>query len=112
MLAPQIACNTFGTWDFIRVPAPAARMTTAAGRLTVTWRCSLVGCCLAGRASRGLGHDRSRGAGEESSLARPSQDTARQHAEAGGSVQHDGHHITVRDHVWRLIWRIPANIFE
>src|SRR6266699_3224668 len=48
MLAPQIGCSTFGSWDFIRVPAPAARMTTAAGRLTVTWRCSSIGCCVAG----------------------------------------------------------------
>src|SRR5689334_5559146 len=47
MLDPQIGCSTFGSWDFIRVPAPAARMTTAAGRLTVTWRCSLFGCCAA-----------------------------------------------------------------
>src|SRR5215471_17225621 len=50
MAAPQIGCSTFGSWDFIRVPAPAARMTTAAGRLTVTWRCSLIDCCVAGRA--------------------------------------------------------------
>src|SRR2546423_13781296 len=44
MAAPQIGCSTFGTWDFIRVPAPAASTTTAAGRLTVTWRCSLYSC--------------------------------------------------------------------
>src|SRR5579859_8035179 len=50
MLAPQIGWSTFGSCDFIRVPAPAARTTTAAGRLTVTWRCSLIGCCVAGRA--------------------------------------------------------------
>src|SRR6516225_10892031 len=119
MLAPQIGCSTFGSWDFIRVPAPAARMTTAAGRLTVTWRCSLVGCCLAGGPSRGLGHDRARGAGGRSSLARLSQDTVRRPAEAGAGVQHDGRHITVRDHARRLsrsqrrVRREPAaNILE
>src|SRR5215467_9180063 len=64
MAAPQIGCRTFGSWDFIRVPAPAARTTTAAGRLTVTWRCSLVYCCVAGRPRPGLGYNRSRGADE------------------------------------------------
>src|SRR5258708_26367252 len=64
MLAPQIGCSTFGSWDFIRVPAPAARMTTAAGRLTVTWRCSLIGWRVGGRSPPRLGHDRSRGADE------------------------------------------------
>src|SRR5215471_7920212 len=62
MATPQIGCSTFGSWDFIRVPAPAARTTTAAGRLTVTWRCSLIDCCVAGRRPRpGLGYNRSRG---------------------------------------------------
>src|SRR5690242_8549683 len=74
MLIPQIGCNTFGSWDFIRVPAPAARMTAAAGRLTVTWRAPWLAAWLAAP-GRGHGHDRSRGAGERSSLARPSQDT-------------------------------------
>jgi len=32
----------WGYRNFIRVPSPAARMMTAAGRLTLTWRCSSV----------------------------------------------------------------------
>ena len=31
MLRPQIGCRTFIVFDFIRVPLPAARRTTAAG---------------------------------------------------------------------------------
>src|SRR6516162_10468936 len=95
MLIPQIGCNTFGSWDFIRVPAPAARMTTAAGRLTVTWRAPWLAAWLAAP-GRGHGHDRSRGAGERSSLARPSQDTVSRRAEAGIGGSATG--VTVRDH--------------
>ena len=36
MLRPHSGCSTFGRVDFIRVPSPAARMMTAAGRLAVT----------------------------------------------------------------------------
>src|SRR5690554_5036499 len=31
-----MGCRTFGRSDFIRVPSPAARMTTAAGRVAFT----------------------------------------------------------------------------
>src|ERR1700722_13444537 len=79
MLAPQIACSTFGSWDFIRVPAPAARMTTAAGRLTVTWRCSLIGCCVAGRLPPRSRLQPVTRRGRDRSHARPSQDTVRQY---------------------------------
>src|SRR6266568_8212323 len=79
MLAPQIGCSTFGSWDFMRVPAPAARMTTAAGRLTVTWRCSSIGCCVTGpplpRSRSGPVTTR----GRDRSHARLSKDTVRQH---------------------------------
>src|SRR5689334_16354390 len=96
MLIPQIGCNTFGSWDFIRVPAPAARMMTAAGRLTITWRAPWLAAWLAAPARR-HDYDRSRGAGERSSLARPSQDTVSRHAEGRhGRAEMTG--VTVRDH--------------
>ena len=37
---PPIRCRTLGVADFIRVPSPAARTMTAAGRAVVTRRCS------------------------------------------------------------------------
>ena len=36
MLRPHSSCRTLGSCDFIRVPSPAARTITAAGRLTLT----------------------------------------------------------------------------
>ena len=36
MLRPQSGCSTFISLDFIRVPLPAARTSTAAGRASVT----------------------------------------------------------------------------
>src|ERR1700761_1663106 len=36
MLRPHNGCSTFGRVDFIRVPSPAARTMTAAGRLALT----------------------------------------------------------------------------
>src|SRR5215470_8145407 len=97
MLAPQIGCSTFGSWDFIRVPAPAARMTTAAGRLTVTWRCSLIGCCVTGRPRPGLGYNRSRGADE--TVHTPTLAEYRPAVRwVAATPRHDPHHITVCNH--------------
>ncbi len=36
MLRPHSGCSTFGIRDFIRVPSPAARTMTAAGRVSLT----------------------------------------------------------------------------
>src|SRR5437660_11102614 len=98
MAAPQIGCSTFGSWDFIRVPAPAARMTTAAGRLTVTWRCSLIDCCVAGRPpprSRLQPVTRPEGTVHIPGL---SKNTVRQYDRGPPRPRHDPHHITFRNH--------------
>src|SRR5689334_773515 len=108
MLIPQIGCSTFGSWDFIRVPAPAARMTTAAGRLTVTWRCSLVGC-LAGRARPRSPARPVAGRGREEFTCPTLAGYLQRPAEADTGAQHDGHHITLRDYVPMAVARIAAS---
>src|SRR6266566_9969314 len=98
MLAPQIGCSTFGSWDFMRVPAPAARMTTAAGRLTVTWRCSLIDCCVAGRALAPV----SVTTGYEARTRPFTSPALEEYSPANRwgppRLRHDPHHITVRNH--------------
>src|SRR6516164_2269152 len=80
MARPQIGWSTLGSAEFIRVPAPAARMMTA-GRLALTWVVLLGRCALVDRAvPRPLARP---GVIRTCSRARPWQDTSWSAAHCG-----------------------------